>query len=354
MKLQDIKDFSLSRLREWITENGIAPYRANQIFKWLYLKQADCFDEMTDLGKPLRATLTDHFSLGRLEVAQVETSRDGTRKYLFLLEDGNHIESVLIPEKDHYTLCISSQVGCAMGCRFCMTAALGFIRNLTVSEIVGQVRDIMHLIPPDDSRRLTNVVFMGMGEPLANFDNVIDALGIMTDSDYGLKLSTRKITLSTAGLVPKLHPFGRATDINLAISLNASDNKTRDRIMPINRKYPLETLIDACKHYPLRNRKRITFEYILIKDVNDADADALRLVKLLRPVRAKINLIPLNETTRLAFKRPDEKTILEFQAILKDADYTTVIRYSKGADISGACGQLHARYVVGDQNHEFR
>lgn len=346
MMLQDIKTLSLDALKEWFIAKGVAPYRANQVFKWIYLRQADSFEEMTDLGKPLRQILADHFCLTRLDAVGIETSRDGSRKYLFRLKDANHIESVLIPEKDHYTLCISSQAGCAMGCRFCLTGKLGFVRNLTVAEIVSQVRDVMRTIPADGARRLTNIVFMGMGEPLANYSNVVDAISIMTDADCGLKLSTRKITLSTCGLVPELGRLGMDTDVNLAISLNASDNKTRDRLMPINRKYPLEALIDVCRRYPLRPRKRITFEYILIGKVNDSDMDARRLAKLLRPIRAKINLIPLNEADGIEFKRPDEASILAFQTVLKQSGYTAVVRYSKGADISGACGQLHAKRNV--------
>ena len=338
----DIKDLTRTELVRWLQEEGVAPYRAGQIFKWVYLRQADRFEDMSDLNQPLRQQLAERFIIGRLEKARVETSRDGSRKFLLRLADGRRIESVLIPEKDHYTLCISSQVGCAQGCRFCLTAREGFTRNLTMGEIIAQVRDAITEIPPSDPRRLTNIVFMGMGEPLANTTNVIRALGVIMDAESGLKFSSRRVTLSTAGLASKLGRIGREADVNLAISLNAADNKTRDRLMPINQKYPIEVLMAACREYPLKPRRRITFEYILIDGINDTDEDARKLARLLRPVRAKINLIPFNEHDGSPFRRPGEARILEFQKILTDRNYTTVIRYSKGQDISAACGQLNA------------
>ena len=338
----DIKDLIRTELAQWLQKQGIAPYRAGQIFKWVYLRQIDRFEDMSDLNQPLRQQLAEQFIIGRLEKARVETSRDGSRKFLLRLADGRLIESVLIPEKDHYTLCISSQVGCAQGCRFCLTARAGFTRNLTMGEIIAQVRDAITEIPPSDPRRLTNIVFMGMGEPLANTTNVIRALGVIMDAESGLKFSSRRVTLSTAGIASRLGRIGRETDVNLAISLNAADNKTRDRLMPINQKYPIEVLMAACREYPLKPRRRITFEYILIDGINDADEDARKLARLLRPVRAKINLIPFNEHNGSPFRRPDEARILEFQKILTDRNYTTVIRYSKGQDISAACGQLNA------------
>ncbi len=339
----DIKELTRPELVRWLEASGIAPYRAGQIFKWIYLRQADSFADMSDLNKTLRQRLADRFTIARLGKAREEASRDGSRKFLLRLADGRHIESVLIPEKDHYTLCISSQVGCAQGCRFCRTAAEGFIRNLTAGEIIAQVRDAVMEIPDADPRRLTNIVFMGMGEPLANLDNVTRALGVILDAESGLKFSSRRVTLSTAGLASRLGRLGRETDVNLAISLNAADNKTRDLLMPLNRKYPIEALVDACREYPLRPRRRITFEYILIDGINDRDEDARRLSRLLAPIRAKINLIPFNEHDGTPFRRPGEGRILSFQKILTDRNYTAVIRYSKGQDISAACGQLNAR-----------
>ena len=337
----DIKELTKDQLVSWLENKGIKPYRAGQILKWIYLRQSDTFDIMTDLGKEIRTLLSRHFTINRLEKVCIETSQDGSKKYLFKLEDGKHVESVLIPEKDHYTLCISSQVGCAQGCKFCLTAKGGFIRNLTKREIVDQVRDVKNDL--DDSKRLTNIVFMGMGEPLANYNNVVSAINTITDSEFGLNFSSRRVTLSTAGLVPKLFDLGRDTSINLAISLNATDNKTRAMLMPINRKYPIEKLIDACRRYPLKPRRRITFEYILIKGVNDSLEDAKRLVKLLRPIKAKINLIPFNEHEASDFLRPEESVIHKFQEILHQNNYTAIIRHSKGRDISAACGQLRGK-----------
>jgi 23S rRNA (adenine2503-C2)-methyltransferase len=338
----DIKELSRDQLVAWLKDQERKPYRAVQILRWIYLHQADTFDEMTDLGKEFRKLLSHNFTINRLEKARIETSQDGSRKYLFRLQDGKHVESVLIPEKDHYTLCISSQVGCTQGCRFCLTAKGGFVRNLSKGEIVAQVRDIARHL--DDARRLTNIVLMGMGEPLANYRNVIEAVKTLTDSDTGLGFSGRKITISTAGLVPRLADLGRESTVNLAISLNATDNETRSMLMPINRKYPVEKLLDACAQYPLMPRRKITFEYVLIKGVNDSRQDAERLAALLRPIRAKINLIPFNTYQGCGFERPQEASIQNFRNILTQKNYTVIIRHSKGQDISAACGQLSGQY----------
>ncbi len=343
LKKTDIKELTNDQLVLWLQSNELEPYRAAQILKWIYLRQADTFDIMTDVGKQIRKLLSRHFSIVRLETVRTETSQDGSKKYLFKLTDGKYVESVLIPEKDHYTLCISSQLGCAQGCRFCLTARGGLVRNLTRGEIIAQVRDVSKCL--GGSKRLTNIVLMGMGEPLANYRNVVSAINTLTDSNYGLGFSSRRLTVSTAGLVPKLSNLGRDTTVNLAISLNATDNKTRNMLMPINRKYPLEKLLDACAGYPLLPRRRITFEYILIKGVNDSTKDAKRLVKLLRPIRAKINLIPFNAYEGSEFNRPEESAILNFKEILNKNNYTAIIRYSKGQDISAACGQLRANLM---------
>ncbi len=335
----DIKELGKDRLIVWLKERGMQAYRAAQVFRWIYQRQADSFEMMSDLSKEFRSLLSQEFSIDRLEKADIQISQDGSKKYLFKLTDGNHIESVLIPEKDHYTLCISTQVGCAQDCRFCMTGAGGFVRNLSSGEIIAQVRDIVNDIGEDDMR-LSNLVFMGMGEPLANYKNLIESLAIINDGDCGLKFSGRRTTVSTAGLVPKISDLGKDSIVNLAISLNAADNKTRDMLMPINRKYPIETLTDACKNFPLPTRRRITFEYILIKDVNDSVKDAKQLVKLLRGIKAKINLIPFNTHEGSEFKRSDESAIDRFQDILYQSGYTVMIRHSKGQDISAACGQL--------------
>ena len=338
IKKQNILELERKELIDWLGNQQIEPYRADQILKWIYLRQADRFDRMTDIAKDIRLILDAHFTISRLQVENIEISNDGSRKYLFKLQDGKTIESVLIPERDHYTLCISSQVGCAQNCRFCLTARGGFQRNLTKAEIVSQVRDIKHQM--EDSMPLSNLVFMGMGEPLANYKNLVEAIAVITDSSFGLGFAGRRVTVSTAGLVSRLAALGRDTKVNLAISLNATDNDTRSRLMPINRKFPIEKLLKACQHFPLPGGRRITFEYVLLKDVNDSVEDAHRLVKLLRPIKSKINLIPFNSYEDSRYQRPDEDSILRFQKILIDRNYTVMIRRSKGQDISAACGQL--------------
>ena len=343
----DIKELSKDELTLWFISKGIQPYRAGQILKWIYLRQADTFDVMTDIKKEIRNQLSQDFIICRLKKTRTETSQDGSKKYLFKLNDGKYIESVLIPEKDHYTLCISSQVGCAQGCKFCLTARAGFSRNLTKGEIIAQIRDVAFDI--GGQKRLSNIVMMGMGEPLANYSNVVEAIHVITDKDAGLEFSNRKVTVSTSGLVPKLMDLGRETTVNLAVSLNATENKTRDMLMPVNRKYPIEQLLKACANYPLMPRRKITFEYILIKGINDSEQDARRLAKLLRPIRAKINLIPFNSYEKSEFDRPDESVILKFKDILSKTNYTAIVRYSKGQDISAACGQLSANPMMEDE-----
>ncbi|MGD9181664.1 MAG: 23S rRNA (adenine(2503)-C(2))-methyltransferase RlmN [Desulfobacterales bacterium] len=337
-KKQNILELDRNELISWLGTRKIESYRADQILKWIYLRQTDRFGLMTDIAKDIRPLLENHFTIGRLQKENVEISKDGSRKYLFKLEDGKRIESVLMPERDHYTLCISSQVGCAQDCRFCLTARGGFQRNLSKAEIVSQVRDIKNEM--EHSMPLRNLVFMGMGEPLANYKNLVDAIAVITDTGIGLGFASRRVTVSTAGLVPRLAALGRDTRVNLAISLNATDNDTRSRLMPINRRFPLEELLKACQHFPLPGGRRITFEYVLLKDVNDSVEDAHRLVKLLRPIKSKINLIPFNSYEGCQYQRPDEDTILRFQQILIDRNYTVMIRQSKGQDISAACGQL--------------
>ena len=340
----DIKDLTFDQLVLWLKNCGLESYRAIQIYKWIYIRQADTFEIMTDLRNDIRHMLEDNFVIGRLEQVKMEKSKDGSKKFLFKLYDGNLIETVLIPEKNHFTICISSQVGCAQGCKFCLTAQGGFVRNLSPGEIIAQVRDIGNNI--EKSKKLTNIVFMGMGEPLANYQNIINAINIFTNTDYGLNFSNRRITISTAGLVPQLAKLCYDTKASLAVSLNATENHTRSMLMPINKKYPLEVLLEACRTYKLAPRDKITFEYILIKDVNDSEEDAVRLANLLRPVKAKINLIPFNEHEASDFARPNEKKIEKFYKILLDNHYITMIRRSKGEDISAACGQLsHKNYA---------
>jgi len=336
-----IKSLTIELLTEWLIQNDIKPYRAKQIFKWIYKNQTDDFQYMTDISMPLRQKLSENFTIPYIKIAQVQTSTDGSKKYAFKLIDNNYIESVLIPEKNHFTLCISSQVGCAQGCKFCLTAKQGFIRNLTHGEIVSQVQAVMKDIKTNDTKLpLSNIVFMGMGEPLSNYDNVIRAIDIFIDSSYGFQFSMRKITLSTCGIVPKMIEFGKHSSIQLAVSLNAADDNTRDLLMPINKKYSLKQLIEVCRNYPLKSGRRITMEYILIKDINDSTQHAKRLCELLRGFRSKINLIPFNSHPKSKFERPCKSNIEAFQNVLIKNNYTAIIRQSKGSDISAACGQL--------------
>ena len=264
---------------------------------------------------------------------------DGSIKYAFALDDGQIIESVLIPDQGRHTLCVSSQVGCAMGCRFCLTGTMGFKRNLTAAEMVNQIHFVMEELTLQGKGRLNNLVFMGMGEPLANFDNLLTALDILLDP-RGLNFSDRKVTVSTCGLIPKMAEFGRRSTVNLAISLHAADDQTRTQLMPINASYPLADLLSACRQYPVPKRRRIMMEYVMIKDCNDSKAAAKKLVKILHGIPCKINLLPFNECPALPFQCPSRATIEAFQNILLQADLTVMIRESRGADISAACGQL--------------
>lgn len=342
--MKEITDLTRQELSAWFESNNERPFRAGQVFKWLYLHNIDTFDEMTDLGKALRELLKEKFTLSTMELERSEVSKDGTEKLLFRLQDNAYIEAVIIPEKDHFTLCISSQAGCSQGCRFCLTAKGGFSRNLTTGEIIGQVRSARSILAARNAPHpLSNIVFMGMGEPLANYDNVVNSLSIMTDSDYGLKLSSRRITLSTCGLVPGILRLGNDTEVNLAVSLNATTDETRSMLMPVNRRYPMDQLLKACANFQMKPRKKITFEYILIHGVNDTDADARRLIKLLMPIRAKVNLIPFNEHDESDFKRPSREKIQAFMQTLLNNNLTAMVRKSKGEDISAACGQLKAK-----------
>ncbi|NVM20553.1 MAG: 23S rRNA (adenine(2503)-C(2))-methyltransferase RlmN [Desulfobacterales bacterium] len=336
----DTKNFSEEVLARRLGRHNVSAYRAGQILRWIYHRNVRSFSQMTDLSKDLRRLLSSELTISRLEPIRVRASADGSKKYLFRLKDGHHIESVLIPERGHRTLCVSSQVGCAMGCKFCLTGRMGFVRNLEPAEIVNQVCAVQD--DPADPDRLTNIVFMGMGEPLANYDNVVQAIGSIT-SNNGLQFSNRRVTLSTAGLAPRIDDLGRDITANLAVSLNAADNETRNELMPINGTYPIDMLLSSCRSFPLPSRRMITFEYVLIAGVNDGREAAKRLAKLLRPLRAKINLIPFNSFDGSSFARPEESAILDFQKVLTDDHYTAIIRQSKGGDIGAACGQLSAK-----------
>ncbi len=345
MAKTDLKNFTLPELEAFLSGQGKERFRATQIFKWLYQKDAQSFEEMTNLSKDLRAELENTACISNLEPATVEVGSDGTRKYLFLLEDGAGVESVVIPDEGRNTLCISSQAGCAMGCEFCLTGTYNLTRNLTTAEIIGQVCAIKREV------EIRNVVFMGMGEPLHNLDNVIRALQIMVDGN-GLQLSNRRVTVSTCGLVPEMARLGREVISNLAISLNATTDELRDRIMPINRRYPLKVLLQACREFPLPSRRKLTFEYVLLGGINDSLADAKRLLKLIHGIPAKVNLIPFNEHQGCDFIAPTQAAIDIFHAHLLAHNVTVITRDSRGGDISAACGQLKGRLAEKSVNGE--
>ena len=298
---------------------------------------------MTNIPKMERALLSSIF-LSRHQTSSGRRSQRTARENFFLqLEDAHTVESVLIPDEDRQTLCISSQVGCQQACRFCLTGSRGFTRDLKAFEIVDQVLEISRILQQEKKRRITNIVLMGMGEPLANFDEVLKALLVIA-SDKGLGFATRRVTVSTNGLVPEIEKLGRSgVRVNLAISLNATTDEVRDRIMPVNRRYPIKELLAACRHYPLESRRRITFEYVMLRGVNDTAEDARRLARLLRGIKCKVNLIPFNPFPGSVFDRPDDAAVLSFQRILLDHHYITPVRESRGRDISAACGQLRER-----------
>lgn len=341
-----IRNLTFDELKTTLGSMGLKGYRAGQITSWIYQHYAVSFEEMTNIAKAERDRLAAAFSLTAPSLLRAERSSDGTRKFLFGLEDGHTIESVLIPDDDRQTLCISSQVGCQQACRFCLTGQGGFTRNLVFSEIAGQVLEVSRILRDEGARGITNIVLMGMGEPLANFDEVIKAIRVIT-SDRTLGFSGRRLTLSTDGLIPEMDALGRAgVKVNLAVSLNATTDETRDRIMPVNRRYPLKDLLAACRRFPLEPRRRITFEYVLLRGVNDSEDDALRLTRLLKGIRCKVNLIPFNPFPGSEFKRPDDAAVKRFQKILQDHHYTALVRESRGGDISAACGQLRERAAV--------
>lgn len=323
--------------------------RASQIYNWLNVRGATTFDEMTNISKAVRATLAENFSITRLEIVSEQISSDGTRKWLLRLADGNEVETVFIPEPGRGTLCVSSQVGCTLTCTFCHTGTQRLVRNLTPDEITGQVmiaRDSLGEWPKPNTpssayqRTLTNVVMMGMGEPLYNFDHVRDALEVVSDGD-GLSVSKRRITLSTSGVVPEIERCGADMGVMLAISLHAVRDEVRDVLVPINKKYPIKELLAACRTYPgLSNARRITFEYVMLKGINDSDQDARELVRLLKGIPAKINLIPFNPWPGSDYECSDWDRIEAFAQIVNRAGYASPVRTPRGRDILAACGQL--------------
>ena len=334
----DLTGLELADLERRFEAAGVAPFHARQVFTWVHRRSVIEPERMTDLSRELRRWLADTFTLTNPRTAARDVSSDGTEKILFELADGRRIESVFIPETPAMTFCISSQVGCAMDCAFCLTGKMGFVRNLTAGEIVAQVRGLATTLGLLDSR--FNIVLMGMGEPLHNYDAVMTALRILADAN-GLAMNPRRITLSTVGLVPAIDRLAREPIMpNLAISLHATTDAARSTIVPVNRKYPLEELIAACRRIPLRRRDRITFEYVLLDGVNDTPEDARRLVKLLAPLKAKVNLIPLNAAAGIPFERPSDDRVDRFASILARHGLTVSVRKSRGRDIRAACGQL--------------
>ena len=311
------------------------------MLRWLYQQGVESFDEMTNLSKRFRQELSQISFISILRPERVEKAGDGTKKFLFQLEDGNRIESVLIPDKARLTLCLSTQVGCAFGCRFCLTGRTGWKRDLTVSEILNQILAVRKTLPEKTS--ITNIVLMGMGEPLANYGNTLKATALMAHPD-AFKFSSRRITLSTVGLLPELEELSKEkTPFRLAVSLNASDEETRTYLMPVNRRYPLNRVLALCREFPLRRRIRITFEYVMVEGINDSSQDAKRLLRILRGIPSKVNLIPLNEAPEIPFKKPSEERVKRFQEILMEGGLTTIVRNSKGREISAACGQLQGK-----------
>lgn len=333
-------------LKSALVEAGLEPFRAAQIWQWIYWHGVTDFGRMTNIAKKARDRLADQFVIERPSIVTEQRSTDGTRKWLLRFGDGNEAETVNIPETDRGSVCVSSQVGCTLTCTFCHTGTQPLVRNLTPDEIVGQfmvARDSYGEWPTptaDAQRMLSNIVMMGMGEPLYNFDNVVTALKIVMD-DQGIALSRRRITLSTSGVVPMIPRVGEALDVNLAVSLHAVSDEVRDTLVPINRKWPIAELLKACADYPgARNSRRITFEYAMLKGVNDSDADARELVRILKPIHAKVNLIPFNPWPGAPYECSSNNRIHRFAEIVNDGGLSAPVRTPRGRDISAACGQL--------------
>jgi 23S rRNA (adenine2503-C2)-methyltransferase len=361
----DLRAYPLDRLAGEMATLGEKPYRARQVFRWLHQRGAAAFDEMTDLPRELRARLAERFDLHTLQMAEEHRSTDGTIKWKWQTCDGRFIESVYMPHagddeadpqdrpqnRERRTLCVSSQVGCAIGCTFCMTGTMGLARNLGAGEIVDQVhranRRLVELGLGPSPRPLTNLVFMGMGEPLHNFESLKLALHLLLSED-GPNFSHRHVTVSTSGLVPQMRRLGEETQVKLAVSLNATTDAQRDVLMPVNRRYPLAELLEACRSFPMKQGRRITFEYVLLGGVNDSDEDAARLARLLGGIAAKVNLIAYNANPGLGFEAPAPERVERFRDLLVARNVTAVVRRNRGRDIAAACGQLAAEGGPGD------
>ena len=360
----DLRALPLARLEAAVVALGAKPFRARQIFRWVHQKGAASFDEMTDLPRELRAELARRFTLRTLAIAEELRSTDGTIKWKWRTFDGRFIESVYMPHtsdedsedpqsnRDRRTLCVSTQVGCAVGCTFCMTGTMGLVRNLGAGEIADQVhranRRLVELGEGAAPRPLTNLVFMGMGEPLHNFENLKVALNDLLLAEDGPNFSHRHVTVSTSGLVPQMKRLGEETAVKLAVSLNATTDEQRATLMPIDKRYPLAQLLEACRAFPMKQGRRITFEYVMLGGVNDSDADAERLARIVRGLPAKVNLIPYNTNPGLGFEAPPPARVEAFRDVLVSRNVTAVVRRNRGQDIAAACGQLAAEGGPGD------
>ncbi|HVP65824.1 MAG TPA: 23S rRNA (adenine(2503)-C(2))-methyltransferase RlmN [Anaeromyxobacteraceae bacterium] len=351
MLAPDLRSMSRAEIGALLSGLGEKPYRARQIYRWLHQKGASSLDEMTDLPAGLRARLAEVARLPALGRAAERRSSDGTIKWTWRTEDGRLIESVYMPEPGRKTLCVSTQAGCAVGCTFCMTGTMGLGRNLAAGEILDQVRSanrrLVELGEGEAPRPLTNLVFMGMGEPLHNYEAVKAAIDVLLSED-GPNFSHRHVTVSTSGVVPAMRRLGEETAVKLAVSLNATTDELRTSLMPLNRRWPIAELLEACRSFPMKRGRRITFEYVLLGGVNDGDEDARRLARLVHGIPAKVNLIPYNVNPGLAFHAPEAARVAAFLDVLVAKNVTAVVRKNRGRDIAAACGQLAAEGGPGD------
>ena len=341
---QDLIDFSFGELKTFCNQNNLSNFRASQIWRWMYCFGLKSFEEMNNISKSSREFLNKISQISRPEISEIQQSKDGTIKWLIKLKDKSEVETVYIPQDDRGTVCLSSQVGCTLNCTFCHTGTQALVRNLTSGEIIGQLMIVMDHLNDwpsgKNNRKVTNIVMMGMGEPLLNYEEVSKAIKIMM-SDDGIAISRRKITLSTSGIIPNIEKTGVELGVNLAISLHAVNDKVRNQLVPINKKYNLESLINACRNYPkLSNSRRITWEYVMLKNINDSIEDASNLIKLITGIPSKINLIPFNPWPGSIFETSSQKKIDDFAKILMDAGFASPIRKPRGQDIYAACGQL--------------
>ena len=337
--MKNIKDYNLEELKEELIQIGEKPFRAEQIFKWIYTTNITDFDEMTNLSMELREKLKKEFTMNNFEILQRQESKDGTKKYLFELSDGNAIETVLMEYKHGKSICVSTQVGCKMGCKFCASTGIPFIRNLTPGEIVEQVLAVQR----DQDIKISNVVFMGIGEPFNNYDNVIRAIHLL-NHQKGLNIGARHISISTSGLVPKIYDLADENiQCTLSISLHATNDEKRSSMMPVNKRYPIKELLEACRYYIEKTNRRISFEYALAKDNNDNLEDAKELAKLLKGMLCHVNLIPINKIEHGAFDKSSNENIIKFRDYLNERGIVATIRRELGSDIDAACGQLRRK-----------